>query len=940
MVIKVSGLNSNLCSNISIDSVANNNLKENSEFKGNINSANTMSTPPMLSSESYLQNIKTPQKYTKIATDKLQNGTEVHSYKLANGYKVTIVPIEGSPSVVKTYVNVGSMNETPNIKGISHFLEHMAFNGTNGENGHIKLETGDSFKKIEQMGGWANATTNYAITDYVNSTPLLNNTDLETQIKVLSAMTEDLKLSDEMIKKEKGPVSSEINMILDNPQTIAMDQTVRTLFNLSSPADELVGGSVEHIQNLTRKDVVDYYNKYYTPDNTNIVITGDVNPDEAIALVSKHFTSTKHSVGKKYEEKLFPITKTVRKDYISDKAKSAVIMLGFAGPKNFDSKEKLIYSIAVDYLYSNTSGLTKNLKDINSSVYINSDKISTNPKSPRINIVEMDSSEENSEKALHVLYKTLNNLKPITQKELDRIKNAIIESREDSLEYSDNVNDIVGHAVLDGDLSYITRYNDILSEISVDDVNRAINQYFDLNKAAITVIHPKSVSSTNNVSFKAKSNKLPINTEKIEEVKLDNNFDIGFYNTKSNNVITSVGLNTDIPYTGKPGVRDILCEMYRMGTIDKTEDELNQYLESYNIDLNRYAGSSGISTNIKCNSKNIDKALEISKEILYRPRINEENLEKAKAKIKDQLLRQDDCAELLYYDYYAKNSRYSYTDKEILDALDSITLDDIKDFHKYVMNNSRGIVTSNLPESNHNEIRDKVIDFTKSLSSVKENNVEIVDLYKPLDKAVVLTKAKNANQADIKEIYSFKCDNSIKETVTSALMRSILSSSSIGLFDVLREKENLAYSVYADLSKDNNVGELSLNILTTTDNKDTGEQSFENLQKSINGFHNQIQELVAGKFTDEDIENAKLSYKAMLLNKEGIGSKVGSIDFGLNSKHGIDYDNQIFNEIDNVTREDIINMAKNVFSNKPVYSIVATQDTLDANKDYLNNLTV
>ena len=171
MVIKVSGLNSNLCSNISIDSVANNNLKKTPEFKGNITSANTMSTPPMLSSESYLQNIKTPQKYTKIATDKLQNGTEVHSYKLSNGYKVTIVPIEGSPSVVKTYVNVGSMNETPNIKGISHFLEHMAFNGTNGENGHIKLETGDSFKKIEQMGGWANATTNYAITAYVNSTP-------------------------------------------------------------------------------------------------------------------------------------------------------------------------------------------------------------------------------------------------------------------------------------------------------------------------------------------------------------------------------------------------------------------------------------------------------------------------------------------------------------------------------------------------------------------------------------------------------------------------------------------------------------------------------------------------------------------------------------------------------------------------------------------------
>lgn len=72
------------------------------------------------------------------------------------------------------------MNETANIKGISHFLEHMAFNGTNGENGHIKLEAGDSFKKIDELGGWANASTNYAITDYVNSTPLLDKKEFGT----------------------------------------------------------------------------------------------------------------------------------------------------------------------------------------------------------------------------------------------------------------------------------------------------------------------------------------------------------------------------------------------------------------------------------------------------------------------------------------------------------------------------------------------------------------------------------------------------------------------------------------------------------------------------------------------------------------------------------------------------------------------------------------
>ena len=91
--------------------------------------------------------VNLPTPYKKLGVTQLDNGLTIHSYKLANGYKVSVVPMEGSPAVVKNYVNVGSMNETADIKGISHFLEHMAFNGTNGENGHVKLNVGDSFKK-------------------------------------------------------------------------------------------------------------------------------------------------------------------------------------------------------------------------------------------------------------------------------------------------------------------------------------------------------------------------------------------------------------------------------------------------------------------------------------------------------------------------------------------------------------------------------------------------------------------------------------------------------------------------------------------------------------------------------------------------------------------------------------------------------------------------
>jgi zinc protease len=154
-------------------------------------------------------------------------------------------------------------------------------------------------------------------------------------------------------------------MILDNPQTVAMDQTVRTLFNVKNPADELVGGSVAHIQNLTRDDVVNYYNKYYTPDNTNIVITGDVNPDEAMKLVAKNFNSHKVPKGQRFEEKLRPLDTTVRKDFKSDKTTSAEMVIGFAGPQNKDTRGKVLFDLAATYLNSHEAGLIPKLKKYN-----------------------------------------------------------------------------------------------------------------------------------------------------------------------------------------------------------------------------------------------------------------------------------------------------------------------------------------------------------------------------------------------------------------------------------------------------------------------------------------------------------------------------------------------------------------------------------------------
>ena len=889
--------------------------------------------------------VKVPQKYQNLGIIKAQNGLEIHSYKLANGHRVSIIPMENSPAIIKNYVNVGSMNETDDIKGISHFLEHMAFNGTNGTDGYLKLNRGDSFSKIDEMGGWTNASTNYALTDYVNSTPQLSEQDLEQQIRVIASMTEDLAISPDMVTKEKSPVSSEIDMILDNPETIAIDQTVRTLFNIKSSADELVGGSVGHINNLDREKVLNYYNKYYTPDNMHLVITGDVDAEKVIELVAKNFHSKKMPNGSRYDTPLNPIDKTVRKDFITDKTKSANIILGFAGPEPKDVKSALITEIIAIYLNSTSAGLNKELNRLNATSEFGMEKISTNKKNPSFLYYGAVCAEENSEEILKILFDKLSVLQSPNNSELKNIKKTMLTTYNDIMDQSLAVNSLVGTSVFNDDIEYITNYKNILNSITPDDINNYIKKYFNINKAALTVVHPKVEAETiydnykkaQNLSFKG-THKAPVNMEKVSETTLDNNFKVGFVNTKNQNIKFIITLLYDIPQNINPAANVVLDDILSKGTLTQTEEEFRKYGEEHNINIGASSGKSSLIISGSSDRESFNKSFEQAKELLYTPRLTEKELKEAIERVREKITLAPDCSDLIYTDYEAANNPHYTSRKELLEGLDKITLDDIKILHNYILNNSVGYISMNIPETCP-ELKENAIKTFGTLDNIKPYEYKELKLHKENKKAKVITKAKNVSQADISQVYKFKSNNSIKEDITKNLMNSILSSSdSIGLFNSLRERDHLAYRVHSDINSIGDNSEIKLNILTSTDNKDLGIYTYDNVRKSINGFNRQIKKLVNSEYTDNDIETAKKRLKARLLEKESVGSKLSSINIGLKHDEGLDYENRLFDMIDSISRKDIDELSARIFASKPVYAIVASQDTLDYNREFLKSL--
>ena len=159
-------------------------------------------------------------------------------------------------------------------------------------------------------------------------------------------------------------------------------------------------------------------------------------------------------------------------------------------------------------------------------------------------------------------------------------------------------------------------------------------------------------------------------------------------------------------------------------------------------------------------------------------------------------------------------------------------------------------------------------------------------------------------------------------------------------FSQLREKEQLAYYVECyDSSTTNKIGLLKFNIQTTTEDEETGEKSYDNVQKSINGFQTLINNVLLGDFSDEELNAIKLETKAELLRGGDHNViKTSMINIYQNSPYGILGINLNYKLIDEISKEDIINAAKYIFASKPIFAITANKNTLEYNEKYLNQL--
>ena len=203
------------------------------------------------------------------------------TFVLDNGLEVVVLTNHKVPlGYSKLYYKVGAFSDPYAKGGVAHLLEHLMFRGTK----NIKDK---EFNKItEEKGVSDNAYTTYHHTAYYEFSDI---SKLELMLALEADRMVNLDISDEVFYKERDVVLEERLQRFETDKATEFYEKIGKIFWDKHLYARPVSGEVEEIKNLEKKDVVEFYKKYYRPSNAMLVLAGDISLDEAKKVVNKYF---------------------------------------------------------------------------------------------------------------------------------------------------------------------------------------------------------------------------------------------------------------------------------------------------------------------------------------------------------------------------------------------------------------------------------------------------------------------------------------------------------------------------------------------------------------------------------------------------------------------------------------------------------------------------
>lgn len=264
----------------------------------------------------------------------LPAAASVTDVTLDNGLRVIVKEDHRAPvAVSQIWYKAGSMDEHNGTTGVAHVLEHMMFKGTE------KVPEGQFSKRIAAAGGRENAFTNRDATVYFQQ---LQKDRLPIAFELEADRMANLQLKDDSFAKEIQVVMEERRLRTeDDPQSTVYEQLMSVAYQ-THPYRRPIIGWMDDLQNMTAQDARDWYARWYAPNNAVLVVAGDVNAQEVVALARKNFGGLASKPQPPRKPQAEPLQRGMKRIAVKAPAKQPYLLMAYHAPALRDAEKDVM----------------------------------------------------------------------------------------------------------------------------------------------------------------------------------------------------------------------------------------------------------------------------------------------------------------------------------------------------------------------------------------------------------------------------------------------------------------------------------------------------------------------------------------------------------------------------------------------------------------------
>ncbi|HAY93694.1 pitrilysin family protein [Shewanella sp.] len=415
---------------------------------------------------------------------------DIKSFTLDNGMKIMVLEDASIPNAnMYLFWKVGSRNEVPGITGISHFFEHMMFNGSKKYGPKMFDRT------MEAAGGANNAYTTEDMTVYTDWFPA---NALETMFDLEADRIANLDINQAMVDSERGVVQSERSTGLENSNWNALEGEIKGVAFLAHPYSWSVIGHESDIAAWSLEDLVQYHKTYYAPNNAVVVIAGDVKLAQVKALADKYFAPIPAQTPPKAIRTVEPEQKGERRTFVQKASVSTPnVMLAYHIPAATHADFYALDLLSSILSQGNSSRLYQSLVDkqvaLEAQTYM---PMSVDPN--LFYVMGVATPEVKASTLEHALIEQIDAIaaQGITQQELDKVKNIKLMDFYRSMEtINGKANTIGTYEMYFGSYDKLFNAPEAYNKVTPADIQRVAQTYLRKSNRTVAVLAATEESS-------------------------------------------------------------------------------------------------------------------------------------------------------------------------------------------------------------------------------------------------------------------------------------------------------------------------------------------------------------------------------------------------------------------------------------------------------------